>query len=441
MIFSGAIALPLSIFVITLCLIVWQPRGIGWIALGGGLLTLATGVVTLQDVSLLWAISWNAILTLFALMIISLILDAAGFWRGLALLVVHASLGRGRLLFGGIVLFGAIATTFLSNIGTVLIWTPVVIEILCVLGFHRQAILAFAFAIGFIANASSLALPVSNGVNLLTCDYFQISFFRYTLVMIPVNFVAIATGICVLWFYLDQYIPSTYNLTSMPPPKSAIRDALVCQWSCPVLGLLLMGYFIAQSLGIPFSVMSVGGALVIVALAERWLHKPDTPIISIPKVLQEVPWQFLGFSLGMYLIVFGLGNTDLTVLLSQGLTQLSGWGVTQVAIGTGFLASVLSGLMTNFPTVALGDVAIQNIFGIDPAMREVMVYANAIGCALGAKISPIGSLSTLLWFNILSRQGFPVTWHQYVGMALILTIPVLFMSLLSLAIWLPWLVT
>ena len=202
-----------------------------------------------------------------------------------------------------------------------------------------------------------------------------------------------------------------------------------------------MGYFVAQPLGIPISAISVGGALVIVALAERWLHKSDTPIISISKVLQEVPWQFLGFSLGMYLIVFGLGKTDLTVLLSQGLTQLSGWGLTQVAIGTGFLASVLSGLMSNFPNVVLGSVAIQNILGIDPAVREVMVYANAIGCDLGAKISPISSLSTLIWFDALSRQGFAMTWHQYVGMALILSIPVLFMSLLSLAIWLPWLVT
>lgn len=443
MILSGAIALPLTIFLITLCLIIWRPGGIGigLIALGGALVSLTTGVVTLQDISTLWAMSWNATLTLIALVIVSLILDAAGFWRGLALLVVHAGLGRGRLLFCCIVLLGAILTTLLTNNGTVLIWTPIVIEILCVLGFRPKATLAFAFATGFIADASSLPLPVSNWVNIITTDYFQISFLRYALVMIPVHFVAIATGISVLWFYLDQYIPPTYSLASMPPPKSAICDSLVCQWSCPVLGLLLIGYFVAQPLGIPISAISVCGALVMVALAERWLHKQDTPIISIRKVLREVPWQFILFSLGMYVIVFGLGKTDLTVLLSQLLIQLSGWGLTQVAMGTGFFASVLSGLMTNLPTVLLDGVAIRNTFGIDPAVREVMMYANAIGCVLGAKISPIGSLSTLLWFDVLSRKGFSLTWHQYVNMAFILTIPVLFMSLLSLAIWLPWLVT
>lgn len=443
MTYSGAIALQIAILIFTLTLVIWQPRsiGIGWIALGGVLATLAMGVVTLQDIFTLWAISWNATLTLIALVIISLILDAAGFWRGVALRLVHASLGRGRLLFCGVLLLGAMITILLTNTGTVLIWTPIVIEILCVLGFHRQAILAFAFATSFIADISSLPLPVSNWVNMITTDSFQISFLRYALVMIPVHFVAIATGISVIWFYLDQYIPPTYSLASMPPPNSAIRDSLVCQWSFPVLGLLLIAYFVAQPLGIPIAAISVCGALVMVAVAERWLHKEDTPVISLSKILREVPWQWIGFSLGMYLIVFGLGKTHLTVVLSQGLTQLSGWGLTQVAMGTGLFASILSGLMTNLPTVLVQGMAIQTLFGIDPAVGEVMVYANAIGCDIGAKISPIGSLSTLLWFDILSQKGFQITWHQYAAMAFILTIPVLFMSLLSLAIWLPWLVT
>lgn len=412
----------------------------GFTALGGSMLAVITGIVTLQDVAIVWGMVWNATLTAIALIIISRILDAAGFFRGLALWLAHAGLGRGRLFFVLLIVLGALITASLTNYGTALIWTPTLMEMLLILGFSSKATFALVFATGFIADAASLPLPVSNLVNLISTDYFNISFFRYLLVMIPVNFVAIATGIGVIWFYFDRYIPFTYNLDRMPPPASVIRDPLVCQWSFAVLGSLLIGYVLAQPLGVPASSIAVSGALVMLAISGRWFHQDDIAIFSFRKVWREIPWSIIGFSLGMSILAFSWRNTELTTLLSQLLNQLSGWGLTQVAMGTGFLATLLSGVMNNLPAVVINSLAIQDVLGIEPSVREVMVYANTIGCDLGAKITPIGSLSTLLWLNILARKGRPIAWEQYIPIAFILTIPVLSISLLSLAIWLPWLI-
>ena len=434
--------MAIAIFLLTLTLVIWQPRGlgIGFSALGGALLALVTGVVTLQDIPTVWAIVWNATFTLIALVIISLILDEAGFFRWLALQVARGGMGRGGLLFSLVVVLGALVTALLTNDGTALIWTPTVMEMLLLLGFSSRAILAFAFATGFIADATSLPLPVSNLVNIIAADYFHISFLRYVMVMVPVNFVAIASSLGVLWFYFDRDIPPTYTIQCLPPPKSVIRDPLVCQWSFAILGLLLIGYFLAERVSLPVSSVAGFSALVMVALAGRWFHRHDTPIIKIRKVLWEVPWQVILFSLGMYLVVIGLQNAGMTALLSQQLEALSGWGLTIAATGTGFLATLLSGVMNNLPTVLINALAIQDARGIEPAVREVMVYANVIGCNIGAKITPIGSLSTLLWLDVLRRKGLRISWGEYVRIALILTIPVLFVSLLSLAIWLPWLI-
>jgi arsenical pump membrane protein len=434
--------LPIAIFLLTLALVIWQPRGlgIGFSALGGASLALTTGIVTWQDVATVWGIVGNATFTAIALVIISLILDEAGFFRWLALLLARGCFGRGRLFFPVIVLLGALVTASLSNYGTALVWTATLMEMLLVLGFSSKTTLAFVFATGFIADVASLPLPVSNLVNLISTDYFKISFLRYVLVMIPINFVAIATGMGVIWFYFDRYIPLNYTLDRMPPPDSVIRDPLVCQWSFAVLGTLLIGYFFAQPLGVPVSAIAAIGALVMLALSGRWFHREDTEVIPIGKVLREVPWQVILFSLGMYIIIFGLRNTDITTLLSQLLKQLSGWGLTQVAMGTGFLAALLSGVINNLPAVLINALAIHDVVGIDPAVQEVMVYANAIGCDIGAKITPIGSFYTLLWLDILARKGQPISWSQYIRIAFVLTIPVLLMSLLSLAIWLPWLI-
>ncbi len=401
---------------------------------------LSSGMVTLQDIPTLWTIVWNPTFNLIALVIISLILDEAGFFQWLALQMAHWGIGRGRLLFLLIVVVGALMTAVLTNYGTALIWTPPVMELLLIMGVRPRGTLAFVFAIGFIADVASAALPTSNLVNTITADYFHISFLRYAMVMVPVNFVAMATSLAVLWFYFDRYIPSTYSLAHLPPPARVIRDPLVCQWSFAVLGLLLIGYFFAPIFSLPVSFLSGIAALVMLAFAGRWFHTDATAVIEIRKVLRKAPWQLILLMLVTYLLVIGLRKVGMTVVLSYYFEVLSTWGVTVSATGTGFLATLLSSVTNNLPTVVIDAIAIQNSTNSDPAIREIMVYANAIGCNIGAKITPIGSLSTLVWLNVLAPKGFRISWGQYVRMALILTVPVLFVSLLSLAIWLPWLI-
>jgi len=141
----------------------------------------------------------------------------------------------------------------------------------------------------------------------------------------------------------------------------------------------------------------------------------------------------------MYGVVLGLGQVGMSHVITHQLNALSSWGLTLTAIGTGFLATGLSNLFHNLPTVLLNSIAISDTTS-DPAIREMMEYASVIGCTLGAKITPLGSLSTLIWFKVLARKGLRLHWFYYIRLSLILTLPILFLSLLSLALWLPWLI-
>jgi arsenical pump membrane protein len=432
---------PYVIFIITVSFVLWKPRFLGVTAILGAIVALFTGVVKRQDIFFVWSKVGNATITLVALIIISLILDEAGVFRWLAFHVAQWAGGKCRSLFRLVILLAAVVTALFTNDGTVLILTPVVLEMLIDFEFNSSGVLAFVVAVGFIADATSLPFTVSNLTNIIAADYFDISFARYAQVMVPVNLVAITASFIVLWFYFYPYISPRYSLPNRLPPQRFIRDPIVFRASFFILLLLLVGYFCAEPLGIPVSLVASCGAVILLALAGRWFQSSSARVIKLEQVLLQAPWQVILFSMGMYLVVLGMHHAGLTSLLSQGLEQLSQQGTTFASMVTGVGAALLSGVMNNLPTVLIDSLAIKNASNITQFTREAMIYANVIGCALGAKITPFGSLSTLLWLEIINRKGVHIDWLEYLQIHLILTIPVLIATLLGLNLWLSWLIS
>lgn len=430
--------LALIIFIVTLTLVIWQPKGlgIGWSAIGGALVALAFGVVQLSDVEVVWGIVWDATFTFVALIIISLVLDKAGFFGWAALHVAKFGNGQGRRLFPMIVMLGAFISAFFANDGAALLLTPIVIAILLRLNFSPPSALAFIIATGFIADTASLPLVTSNLVNIVSANYFDIGFGRYAAVMVPVNIVSVLATLAVLWVVYARHIPKHYSIASLSAPESAIEDPLVFKAAFPLLALLLMAYFATEPLGIPISLVTGAAALLLMAIAGRFWQGGRGAIISVSDVIRKAPWQIVLFSIGMYLVVYGLGNAGLTAYGAQVVGWLGQQGAVIATLGTGFLSAVVASIMNNMPSTLVGALAIDSAQVTDTT-RELMIYANIIGNDLGPKFTPIGSLATLLWLHVLAEKDYKISWGQYMKVGLLITPPVLLVTLLALAFWLP----
>ncbi|MFY9106767.1 arsenic transporter [Aliarcobacter cryaerophilus] len=410
------------IFILTLTFVIVQPKNIqiGTSAIFGAFIALIFGVVTFSDVLDVTNIVWDATLAFIGIIILSLVLDEIGFFEWAALKMAKFSNGSGLKMFIYSILLGAFVSALFANDGAALILTPILLAKMRILQLNMKTIVAFLLAGGFISDSASLPFVFSNLTNIVTANYFSIGFAQYFFDMIIPFIVSVIASTIFLWLILRKDIPKTVDITLLKEPKSVIKNMKLFYFSWVFLAFLLCTYFFGDAYDLPISIFALGGATIFLIIAT--ISKSVEPL----KIIKEAPWQVVWFSIGLYIVVYGLKNAGLTDYLAIILKDLSLRGETIAVLGTGFIAAFLSAIMNNMPTIMIMDIALNDI------QNQAMIYANIVGCNLGPKMTPFGSLATLLWLHVLAKKGVKISFAQYSKFGLIITPPVLFIVLFSL---------
>ncbi|WP_323659902.1 arsenic transporter [Aliarcobacter butzleri] len=413
--------IPICIFLVTLFLIITQPKGlqIGTTAILGAIVALILGVVSINDVLDVTNIVWDATLAFIGIIILSLVLDEIGFFEWCALKMAKFSKGSGIRMFIYSILLGSFVSALFANDGAALILTPILLAKMRVLQLSTKTIIAFLLAGGFISDSASLPFVFSNLTNIVTANYFNIGFVDYFLNMIIPFIVSVIASIVFLWLILRKDIPKKVDVRLLKEPKSVIKNMNLFYFSWFFLAFLLSAYALGDIYKLPISFFALGGALVLLIIASL------TKSVNAKNIIKEAPWQIVWFSIGLYIVVYGLKNAGLTEYLTMILNYLVLQGDTIAIISTGFISAILSAVMNNLPTIMIMDIALKDI------PNEALAYANIIGCNLGPKMTPFGSLATLLWLHVLAKKGIKISFWEYSKFGLIITPPVLLITLLA----------
>jgi arsenical pump membrane protein len=414
----------ISIFLTTLLFIIWQPKGlkIGTTAIIGALISIVVGTVTFGDVLVVGSIVWDATLAFIGIIIMSMVLDEIGFFEWCAIKMAKLSHGNGHLMFVYALLLGSFVSAFFANDGAALILTPILLAKMRLLRLDPKTIIAFLLAGGFISDSASLPFVFSNLTNIVTANYFSIGFVEYLGVMFIPFIVSVVVSITVLWLLLRKDIPKTIDVNLLKNPDDVLKSRPLFYISWIFLALLLMAYFIGDAYHLPISIFALGGAILFLTLASYMKAAKVLPTIK------NAPWQVVWFSIGLYIVVYGLKNAGLTDYLASILKDLSTQGDIVAIIATGFISAILSAIMNNMPTIMIMDIALSDI------PNRALAYANIIGCNLGPKMTPFGSLATLLWLHILSQKGVKIGFWEYSKFGLLVTPPILLIVLISLGV-------
>ncbi|SUA02628.1 Arsenical pump membrane protein [Mycolicibacterium fortuitum] len=330
---------------------------------------------------------------LAAVLVLAHLCDDEGLFHAAGTLMARASQGDSRRLLTRVFLIGATTTAVLSLDATVVLLTPVVLATARTLAIPPRP---HAYASAHLANSASLLFPVSNLTNLLAFAVAGLSFTQFTAVMTLPWLVAIGVEFVLLRLLFRREL-NRPAVEVTPPPAEIPVFVLV------VLGLTLTGFVVTSVFDVSPSWAALAGAVV---LGVRSLAQRRSTIGGIVRAV-NVP--FLAFVLCLGVVVDavvhnGLGDAMRGVLpVGDSLPAL---------LGLAAVAAVLANLVNNLPAVL---VLLPLVAGTGPAA----VLAVLIGVNVGPNLTYVGSLSNLLWRNVVHRDDLPARFTEFskVGLA------------------------
>ena len=376
----------------------------------------------------LHAVDWNVIFLLMGMMIIVGVLKVSGVFQWLAYKSFQVARGHIFVLSAALCVVTAFASAFLDNVTTMLLLTPVTMEIAVVLGVSP-----FVFLMPEIvaSNFGGTATLIGDPPNIMIGSYAGLTFNDFVINLAPVVIVVMVTQIIYNKFlygreYHKAKVEDAPQMIAFLKEKYQITDRKVLT----IGGLILLGVIVLFILHGKFH-MEVSVAALFGAALMILFNK-----IDIVEILEkEIEWPSLIFFIMLFIVVGAAEQTGILQAIADGISAVCQGNLILAVLIVLWVSGIASAIVDNIPYTATM-LPIVAFLGktIPGAETGVLWWALALGACFGGNGTIIGASANVVTTGIAEKAGHKITFLQFVKEAAPITIVSLIISSIFLLI-------
>ena len=352
-------------------------------------------------------VDWNVIFLIMGMMIVIAVIERTGIFQWLAFAAYRLSRGRLWLLLPILMVVTGVASAFLDNVTTMLLMTPITIQIALAIGVNPLALLLPEVLASNVVGISTL---IGTPTNILIGSYAGISFNDFLINQTP-GVVAALTGLVFYsWFIYRRDLKtsggggmSSVLLEKLEERAQITEPAHLRKAAWIGLGMLVL-FVIGEQLHLLPAVTAIIGATALLV----WI-RPD-----IEEMIEAVDWTTLVFFISLFIVVGAIQEVGLISLIADMIGGLVGENLVAAMLVVTWFSAILSMVVANIPfTAAMLPVVGYLTATIPGAESLVLFYCLSVGSAMGGNGSLIGASANMVTAGISERSGHPISYVYF----------------------------
>ena len=403
-------------------------------ALGGLIAVIALNYFTNEPALSLKAVTtmidWETIGLLLGMMVMVGVISHTGVFEWFAVEAYKRSEGSIWSLVVILCIVTAVLSAFLDNVTTILLLTPVTIQLAKVLDLQPVPLLIAEVLFSNIGGAATMigdppnimigsglspdAIERAEGGKYAELAADGVNFNDFIIEMAPGIMMTVVPAFMLLkWMYRDEFSGKRIRDVAELESKYGIKDYKMLTTSGFILGLVILGFFLHPVTHMPVSWIALGGAVLMLLVTNR--HELDEP-------LEEVEWTTLLFFAGLFVLVHSLQYMGVINFIGEYVEQAIVWfpqgedGIIRLTAAMLILlwvSAVASAFIDNIPyTATMIPIVLQISQGANVDLGP-LIWALAFGACLGGNGTLIGASANVVMAGMSEEAGYPVSFNEF----------------------------
>lgn len=430
------VGLAILLAVYVLIIFEWVHRTLA-AAVGGIVAMLALNyykegdALSLAEVTTL--IDWETIGLLLGMMVMVGILSNTGVFEYFAVLSYKKSGGSIWTLVVILCSVTAVLSAFLDNVTTMLLLTPVTIQLAKVLDIKPIPLLISEVLFSNIGGAATMIgdppnimigsglspdkIASAEGGKYEYMSQYGVTFNDFIIEMGPGILMCIVPSFMLLkWFYADEFSGSRIRDVAELESKYGIKDPQMLKVAGFILVLVILNFFLHPITHIAVSWIALVGAVIMLLATDR--HELEEP-------LHHVEWTTLLFFAGLFVLVHSLQEMGVINYIGQyvmaaieyfGSNEGDGQTVRLAAaiLIVLWVSAVASAFIDNIPyTATMIPIVLQIADELGDYLLGPLIWALAFGACLGGNGTLIGASANVVTAGMSEEAGYPISFNEF----------------------------